>query len=165
MRPYIASPGEERHNCKIWHFLLIYMVSLETPIYIRCKNVGMLVTLQDTKRLLCHWIYPAIAIFHVLKTLNTRYEKLDFRSYDVILLEKHVYVLKGENELFRIRMRKKLFLCCLWILSPIKKPILRKWRKKSKILKFLFFLCRIVTGQNVESYTVLERIERPVDGV
>ncbi len=75
--------GRISHNCKIGHFWLIYMVSLETPISIWCKNVRMLITLLDTRRLLCpDWIYPATDIFHVLKTLNALSEKLDFCSCD-----------------------------------------------------------------------------------
>ncbi len=72
------------------------------------------------------------------------------------------YILKGENKLFHIRIRKKnIFALFADFEAYEKMTILCKWRKNPKFWNF-FFLCRIVTGQNFESYTALERRERLV---
>ncbi len=52
---------------------------LKISIRINIENFSILTPLLDTRRSLCrYWIYLATAIFHVLKTLNTRSEKLWF---------------------------------------------------------------------------------------
>ncbi len=58
-------------------------------------------------------------------------------------------------------MRKKIFALFTDFKAYGKLTIQQNWCKKSKILNF-FVLCRIVTGQNFESSTALERTERPV---